>query len=793
MTVSRRRAGRAVWRGRALAAALLSVAALPAVPQSYSFGSVRVEGNARVETGTVLSYAGLTANEPVTAGELNDAAQAIRASGLFETVEVVPEGNTLVIRVTEWPTINRIAFEGNRALNDAALAGLVGSIERRIYSPTQAEQDTAAIAQAYVESGRVNAVVTPSIIRRENNTVDLVFSVNERGQTEVERIGFVGNRAFSDRRLRGVLGTRQAGLLRQVIQADTFAPERLEFDRQVLADFYQSRGYADVRVDSVNAGLTRERDAYLVTFNVTEGPRYDFGAVTVSSAIPEADPAEFQRVIRAGRGQAYSPTAIENDIARIEALALRQGINFLTVDPRITRDPAGGLLNVEYALVRGERIFVERIDIEGNSTTLDRVIRSQFRTVEGDPFNPRAVRESAERIRALGYFADAEVEAREGSSPDQVVIDVNVEERPTGSLSFGANYSSDDGPALIGSFSEENFLGRGQAVALQLGLAEDNQTLVFNFTEPQFRDRDLALGVEFAYRTTDNASALYDTDTLRISPSLTFPISERGRLRILYAGEYTDITDISEGTGEPLLDDEGNPVFYSNGQPVFEDRASQLIFDEAEEGGVWTNALGYAYTFDTSRNNIDTPTNFVLRAGQEFGFGERTFIRTTALASAETAVLGEDVTLRATVEGGYIDFQDGSSRVTDRFFLGSRFIRGFERGGIGPRDAATDDALGGNAFAVVRLETEFPIGLPEEYGVAGGAFLDYGSVWDVGNLRSLSEEDVLYNDFTPRAVAGLSLFLTTPLGPLRLNFTEPLLAEEQDQTQSFDVTVSTRF
>ncbi len=800
MTVSRRRAGRAVWRGRALAAALLSVAALPALPQSYSFGSVRVEGNARVETGTVLSYAGLTANEPVTAGELNDAAQAIRASGLFETVEVVPEGNTLVIRVTEWPTISRIAFEGNRALNDAALAGLVGSIERRIYSPTQAEQDTAAIAQAYVESGRVNAVVTPSIIRRENNTVDLVFSINERGQTEVERIGFVGNRAFSDRRLRGVLGTRQAGLLRQVIQADTFAPERLEFDRQVLADFYRSRGYADVVVDNVDAGLTRERDAFLVTFNVTEGQRYDFGAVTVSSAIPEADPAEFQRVVRAGRGQTYSPTAIENDIARIEALALRQGINFLTVDPRITRDPAGGLLNVEYALVRGERIFVERIDIEGNSTTLDRVIRSQFRTVEGDPFNPRAVRESAERIRALGYFGDAEVEAREGSTPDQVVIDVNVEERPTGSLSFGANYSSDDGPALIGSFSEENFLGRGQALQLQLAIAEDNQTAVFNFTEPQFRDRDLALGIEFAYRTTDNASALYDTDTLRFSPSLTFPVSERGRLRILYAAEFTDITDIAGGsidpeTGEPVqvVDDDGNPVFYADGEPVIEDRASRLIFDEAEEGGVWTNALGYAYTFDTRRNNIDTPTNFVLRAGQEFGFGERTFIRTTGLASAETAILGEDVTLRATVEGGYLSYQNGSSRVTDRFFLGSRFIRGFQRGGIGPRDAGTDDALGGNAFAVVRLETEFPIGFPEEYGIAGGAFVDYGSVWDVGDLRSLSEEDVLYNDFTPRAVAGLSLFLTTPLGPLRLNFTEPLLAEDRDETQSFDVTVSTRF
>lgn len=228
--------------------------------------------------------------------------------------------------------------------------------------------------------------------------------------------------------------------------------------------------------------------------------------------------------------------------------------------------------------------------------------------------------------------------------------------------------------------------------------------------------------------------------------------------------------------------------------------ASPIIQAEAAEGGRWTNALGYTYSFDTRRGNIDTPTNFSLRFSQEFGFGDRTFIQSTALASAETRVFGEEVLLRASLEGGYLAFQEGSSRVTDRFFLGSRVLRGFERGGIGPRDAATDDALGGNAFAVVRLETEFPLPVPEEYGISGGAFVDYGSVWNVGDLRGLSETDdpeategVLYNDFTPRAVAGLSLFWTTPLGPLRFNFMEHLQAEERDRPRSFEVTVSTRF
>ncbi len=766
MSGTRWRMDRVGLRACLLAGLLSSVAPITLEAQTFSFDNVRIEGNTRIQPETILAQAGIVRGQPVTAGQLNDAGQALRASGLFESVELVPQGNTLVIRVGEQPTISRINFEGNTTLSDEELLEVIGSVERRFYSPTQAEQDTAAIAQAYVNAGRVNAVVQPSIIRREGGTVDLVFQIAEGGVTEIERISFVGNRSFGEQRLRNVLETRQAGLLRAIIRADTFVAERIEFDRQALIDFYRSRGFADAVVENVDVNLTAERDAYLITFNVREGQRFDFGNVTVTSAIPEADPSLFQQVVRVRSGDRYNPLAIENDIARIEDLALRQGINFVRVEPRITRDERGLLLNLEYALVPGERIFVERIDIEGNATTLDRVIRSQFRTVEGDPFNPREIRESAERIRALGYFAEADVEARAGSAPDQVVIDVTVQEQPTGSLSFGANYSSDNGIAGLIRFAEENFLGRGQRLAFDLQVGADNQLVTFDFEEPQFLGRDLSFGLNLTYRRTDNAGALYDTNTFRFSPSLGFPISERGRLNVFYALEYDDITDVDE-------------------------EASEIIQLEAAEGGAWTNALGYTYSFDTRRNNIDTNTNFLLRAGQEFGIGDKTYIETTALASAETRVFGEDVTLRATLEGGYLYYTDGESRVTDRFFLGSRQIRGFSRGGIGPRDAETDDALGGNAFAVARLEAEFPLPVPEEYGLSGGAFIDYGSVWEVG--REEFEDDILYNDFTPRAVVGLSLFLDSPLGPLRFNFTEPLLAEEFDRTQSFDVTVSTRF
>ena len=755
-----------------LAAMLAFAPAQLAMAQNFAFSGVAVEGNERVSDQAILTLLGIGRGETVSAGDLNAAGQRIRESGLFETVNITPRGGTLVIEVVEYPIINRINIEGNAAIRDNELRQAVQSQARRVYSPANAERDAAAIAAIYAARGQVNATVTPLIIPRGDNSVDLVFQVAEAGVTEIERISFIGNRSFSERRLRGVLETKQAGLLRSVITRDTFSAERIAFDRQVLTDFYQSRGFADFQVLNVDVALTRERDAYLVTFNVQEGQQFRFGSVDVVSEI-DVDPAPFRAALRTQPGTVYNPAVVETDIERLERLATQQGLNFVAVTPRITRNDRDLSLNVTYALTRGPRVFVERIDIEGNTTTLDRVVRSQFRTVEGDPFNPREIRASAERIRALGYFANADVQAREGSSPDQVIVDVDVVEQPTGSLSFGANFNTDTGVGLLANFRERNFLGRGQALSFQLSTAETNRVFDFSFTEPRLLGRDLAFDLDVGYRTTDNENAVYDTELFRVSPGLTFPVSENGRLRLFYAFDYTDLSDV----------DPADPT------------VSEIIKAEVAEGGVSTQSLGYNYSFDSRRSGLDPNTGYVLRFGQEFGIGDTQFIKTTALAAAETKVWNEEVTLRATLEGGYLSYSEGASRVTDRFFLGSRIMRGFEPGGIGPRDAdpAVDNALGGNAFAVARLEAEFPIGLPEEYGITGGAFVDYGSVWDVGDLRGASEADVIYNDFTARSVAGVSIFWDTPIGPLRFNFTEPLNVEERDQTREFDVTISTRF
>lgn len=749
-----------------------SLVALPheAAAQSYRFNSVKIEGNQRIEPNAILGYAGIARGETVSAGALNDAYQNIVGSGLFESVEITPRGNTLVIAVKEYPTISRISIEGNRRLKDDALMAGLQSKERFVFSPSVAERDAATIAEAYSQAGRLSAKVTPRIIRRSDNRVDLVFEIFEGGLTEIERIGFVGNQVYSDGRLRRVLETKQAGILRALIKRDTFVEDRVEFDKQVLRDFYFSRGYVDFRTTAVNAELAQERDGYFVTFNIEEGQQFKFGDVTVTSDLPEIDVDLFQQALKVKSGSVYTPTLVENSIARLERLAIKEGLDFVRVEPRITRNDRDLSLDIELALVRGPRIFVERIDIEGNTTTLDQVVRRQFKIVEGDPFNPREIRESAERIRALGFFSKSEVNAREGSSPDQVIVDVEVEETTTGSLSFGGTYSTNSGIGLVVKFNENNFLGRGQKFGLSVSGAEDNRIYALTFSEPAFLGRDLQFDLDLGYRESTNEFANYNTETLNFRPGFSFPVSENGRLSLYYNAEQVNM--ISSGA-----------------------TLGALTAAEVALGKQLSSGLGYTYTYDTRIAGLDVNRGMLFQFGQEFAGlgGDSKFVRTSAKAIAQTKVFNDEITLRATLEGGMLNYGGGMNRAVDRFSIGSEIMRGFEPDGIGPRErnaaGTVNDALGGNLYVVAKFEAEFPLGLPEEYGITGGAFYDVGSLWGLDATNA----DTLYEGFSARHVAGISLFWKTPVGPLRFNWSKALKKETFDREQTFNITISTQF
>ena len=743
--------------------------------QEFNFSSIEVDGNRRIETSTIISYANLPLRKNVSASEISAAYQEVANSGLFEDIEFIPQGRRLIIKVQEYPTISQVAFEGNDRLKDEVLAQIVSAKSRRVFNSMKVEEDRERIAQAYADMGRLASRVTPKIIRLPDNRVNLVFEIFEGGVVEIERIGFVGNKTYSDRKLRNVLNTKQAGLLRLLVQRDTFIEDRIEFDKQILTDFYQSRGFVDFVINGVNAEFSEERDGYFITFNIQEGQQFNVGAVTLVSERSDVDETVFSAALTLKPSVIYSPLAVEDDIARLERLAVMEGVDFLRVTPRLKRNDSTRTLDVAFVVDRGERIFIERINVSGNTSTLDNVIRRQFLAVEGDPFNPRALRAAVDRIRRLGFFDPVNVSTRAGNKPETVIIDLVVGEKPTGSLSLGAGYSSALGLGGIIEYRERNFIGRGQGLNFKIQGGSDNTTYSFRFIEPAFLGNELQFSLNLAYEETNEKNSTYDTRSVNFQPGISYPVNNFIRVGFRYSYTSDEVS--------------GNAV-------------SSIIGDEYEQRRVNTSGVGYTFGYDTRRVGLNPTAGVLLQFSQDFtGLGGDTAsVKSNLKLQGEQKAFGEEVTLSATFEAGDLRYSKGQSRVSDRFALGSRVMRGFNPGGVGPRERSNDgsetinDALGGEQFAVARFEAEFPIGIPEEYGITGGVFYDVGSLWGLPVETSpYGANTVYYNAAIPRQVAGATVFWATPIGPLRFNWTRAIQKEEFDEANNFEFTLSTRF
>jgi outer membrane protein insertion porin family len=746
------------------------------------FSRIDVAGNQRIEADTVRVFAGIEPGQPVTPEQINLAVRNLYDSGLFEDVQVMPEAGRLVITVTENPTINQIAFEGNDSLNDEELEAVVQLRPRLAYSVAAAEQDAQRIIDAYRTAGRYAAEVNPVIIRRSENRVDLVFEITEGRKTGIQRVNFVGNNVFSDRRLRRAIQTNESNWLSFIFGGNTYDQDRLELDKELLRRFYLERGYIDVQVLSATAELTRDRAGFFLSFTVSEGERFNFGNVSVSSSVPGLNAAEFQPLLApvANRG-VYNIKFVDRVVERMAFQAGQSGYAFVEITPQVTKHPENNTVDINFQLREGQRVFVERIDISGNDRTLDRVIRRQFHIVEGDAFNSREIRDAEDRIKGLGYFKEASVNVREGSGPGYALVDVQVEEQPTGSLSLGGAYSTSEGISAQISLTERNFLGRGQTLTATVSASSQFANYQLGFFEPALFDRDLLAGFSIFYRDTNFEEQSFSTSTAGIEPRIGFPLSANGRLTVRYHLSQDDIYDVQPDT-------------------------SRII--ENEQGKQLMSAIGLTYAYDRRNSVVDPTAGFILTVNQEFAGlgGDVTHSKTQGTARAYTSFFDEDLVVSAELEGGALFSKDGT-RITDRFTTGGDSFRGFARNGLGPRDFCGDvgetvctapqqdeevnDALGGNYYAVLRLDASFPIGIPEEYGVYGGVFGDVGSLWGLDDTAgSMGPVDA---GMHIRSAVGISLFVDTPFAPLRFNYAVPLSREDYDVVERFRFAVETRF
>jgi len=752
---------------------MLAVAAQPARAQPAGLTAqadqqgviedIRVEGNQRIEAATIRSYMVVGIGDPFDPGPLDQSLKNLFATGLFDDVALRRENDTLVVAVVENPIINRIAFEGNRRLDDELLSNEVQLRPRVVYTRSRVQNAVGRILELYRRNGRFAATVEPKVIELEQNRVDLVFEINEGPLTDVARIVFIGNEAFSDSTLRGVIQTREAAWWRFLTSDDTYDPDRLAFDQELLRRFYLARGYADFNVGSALAELTPDGRKFVITFTVDEGEQYTFGEIGLESRLRDLEPEQLRELLQTESGDIYNADEVEDSIIALTERVGELGYAFVDIEPVPQKDEAERVIDLTYVINEGPRVYIERIDIVGNLRTLDRVIRREFRVDEGDAFNTALLRRSRQRIENLGFFERVEMTTVPGSSPDKTAIEVAVSERSTGELSFGAGFSTSDGPLGDIRLTERNLLGRGQSVRAEFTVSARTQQLDFSFTEPYFLDRDLAAGFDLFRRTTDfQSEGSFDQKSTGGTLRASYPLTERWRHGLRLTVREDEITDVDNS-------------------------ASRFIRDE--EGEDLTILVGQNLTYDTRDTRFLPSEGYIIRLDQDVaGLGDTQFVRHEVNGSYYYPFT-PDWVLNLAARGGYIFGYGGENvRLFDRFFLGGQTLRGFKFAGVGPRDATTDDALGGNLLYTATAEQRFPLGLPEELRMFGRVFVEAGTLTELDvNGPEIEDSGNL------RASAGGGISWLSPLGPIAIDLSHAFLADDDDETEFFRISFGTRF
>ena len=739
--------------------------ALPAAPVTAqtTIQEVLVEGNERIEADTVRSYLLISVGDVFDASEINDSLKSLFATGLFADVTIRREASALIVRVVENPIINRVAFEGNQRIDDDALESETQLRARVVYTRTRVQSDVQRLIEIYRRSGRFAAQIEPKVIQLAQNRVDLVFEIDEGPLTGVRRISFVGNKRFSDGDLRDEIQTRESAWWRILTSDDTYDPDRLTFDRELLRKYYLGKGYADFRVISAVAELTRDRKDFYVTFTIEEGARYKFGDLSVITNLRDLQSESLNPFVTTISDEWYDADEVEDTIQALTDAVGNLGYAFVDIRPRIKRNREDRLIDVAYEIEEGPRVYVQRINIVGNVRTLDKVVRREFRLVEGDAFNAAKIRRSRQQIRNLGLFETVEIDTEQGSQPDQSVLTVAVTEQSTGELSFGAGISTLDGVLGDISIRERNLLGRGQDLRLGLTFSTRRQEIDLSFTEPYFLDRDVAAGFDIFRKSIDfQDESSFDQDTLGSSLRADYTVAEDLRHGLQYTLRQDKISDV-------------------------DDDASRLI--KEQEGTSLTSSIGHSLTYDRRDSRIKPTEGYRARFGQEVtGLGGDVHYLKHTLTTSYHMPLWSDWVASALLRQGHIIGLGEDVRINDRFFLGGSNLRGFEPGGVGPRDANTDDSLGGNVFYSATAEITVPLNLTKDFDVDAALFSDIGTLTQVDD----SGAEVL-DVSNPRASIGFGIAYLSPFGPIRVDYARAVLKEDFDQTENFRFSFGARF
>lgn len=753
-------------------------------PLGGTIRSIVVEGNQRIEDATIASYLLVQPGSSFSPELLDLSFKTLFSTELFADVNIGRRGDDLVITVVENPIINRVLFEGNRSIDDDTIREEIQAEPRGVFTLARVQSDVRRIVELYRAQGRFGAEVTPQYKLLDQSRVDLIFEVAEGPTTGVRSINFIGNDVFSDARLRSEVVTKQSRLWRFFSSNDNYDPDRLQFDQELLRQFYQNQGYYDFQVTSADAAITPDQEAFYITFTVNEGKQYNFGEIKVDTELDKLDEDRLTQSVQIKRGDLYRGDQIEEIIEQLTAVAGISGYAFVDVIPRIMPNPETGEIDITFALDEGPRVYIERINIVGNTRTLDPVVRRRLTVSEGDAFNRVSIDRSRGRVLGLGYFGDVTIEELPGSEADRASLDIAVEEQATGELSASVGFSSIDNFLIDLAVSERNLLGRGIVAGANISASSRSQNINFRYQEPQFLGRNLAAGLSvFAQRSDFSDVGLFQSETIGAQANVSFPVTRQSQLSLRYriSQDAIDINSfdlVIDEFGEAVLVEanvfvDGVQQFEENGDPVTQTQLAdvdtftlldgQSVVDSCNQAFIGqgtfmrdaacineidelTSLLGYTFSWSNTNNPFEPTRGFDFSISQDLAGlgGDARFLRSTATFAAHRGITkGVRATLRLQGGGIFAFGDDESLRINNRFFRGGQDFRGFNVAGLGPRLAivavdengeATDQvlarlqSLGGQAFYQGTLEVTLPQWIPEQYGIRAALFAEVGAV-----------------------------------------------------------------
>ncbi len=830
---------------------------VPADTTARTIKTLRVEGSQRIEPETVLSYTKLRTGVPYSAETLDQALKDLQASDLFADYSIagVADGN-IVLRVRENPIVNRVLIEGNKALKSDKITKEIKLAPRQIFTRTAVRQDIARILELYRRQGRFAAVIDPKMVTLDQNRVDVVFVISEGPRSKVRQINILGNTQFSDDEIRAQMATKQARLKRVLSSATSYDQDRLSYDQQKLRQFYLTQGYADFRVTSAVAELTPDKKDFIITYVVEEGKRYKFGDVSVDSQIREFDGKKLAATLPLKKGDWYNAKLVEDSVDSISQTAGLFGYAFSEVNPEFQKDADTLTMGINFNIAEAKRSYVERVEINGNTQTKDKVIRREIRLAEGDAFNSFQVKRSEDRINSLGYFQDKmTIKQLPGSAPDRVILETNLEEKSSGELQLSVGYSSLENLIASVSVTQRNFRGMGQELRAGVSYSSYSKSINLGFTEPYLFDTNFALGGDLFRRDYSSSSTSSSSDSSTYEQVSTgfqiraaVPLTEYWSATARYGLSYDQVT----------LDED---TYYTNG--VCDPGIAGTYLCDAVNNR-WTSSVGYSLVFDNTNSRIRPTKGSKFSVSQDFAGlgGDTKYIRSTANYT-KYMNLGSNFILSAHAEGGYIKGLGQDVRLTDRFYLGDPQMRGFDVRGVGPRvtrtyydtttvpatvsstSTTTQTALGGTTYYQGRLELELPMGSgAREMGLRPSIYMDVGAVFGgktptlvdtcaAANAASVAcvagtrqytntSGQLLYLDSTgasttvntgtpytyalgtyketytgntasPRLSVGVGVNWASPFGPLRIDLAKALLKADGDDSKLITFNIGTQF